>query len=1097
MTATGKRTLAGCIGCLGLLVCAGAAAAETLTQRLVAEDRAVLAADARRDGDAQRGAIVFHQPHLACATCHRVFEGGQNEARSLGPDLSRIDQRTTDITLIESVLEPSKVIRPEYAALAVDAADGRSFTGLPAGETADELLLRDPTRPDKVVTIRKQEIAERRTLTQSLMPTGQVDQLASRQQFLDLVRYLIEIRDGGPARARQLQPSPQLVAPALPPYEQHVDHAGMIAALDKKSYDRGAAIYNRLCINCHGTPTQPGSLPTSLRFASDKFKNGNDPYTMYQTLTRGFGLMAPQTWMVPRQKYDVIHYIREEYLHKHNRSQYLPITPEYLASLPVGNTTGPEAVIIEPWVTMDYGPSLINLYEIGNDRSNLAPKGIAVRLDPGPGGVTRGNAWMVFEHDTLRIAAGWSGQQFIDFEGIHFNGRHGVWPRIVGRVGLANPTRPGWGRPADGAFADPRPRSGDDRPYGPLPRSWGHYRGLYHHGSQAVISYNVGSAEILEMPGLAAVAPQPVFTRTLNVGPRMQELVVQIARHPGAAAQLRGVDARGSEHLPTAESVIVVLGTAAPAEPTIVAGIVPSVAGARWQSDPAGNLRLRIPAGQEPLRFTVWTAQVDKAEALSAVTSVAIAEPARDLTTLTHGGPPRWPQKLVTRPVIGRSGGPLVVDVLAEPADNPWLAQLRLTGFDFLPGGSQAAVCTWDGDVWLVGDLTRAEAGLTWQRIASGLFQPLGLKVVAGKIYVGCRDQIVLLHDLNGDGETDFYENFNSDHQVTEHFHEFAMGLQTDAAGNFYYAKAARHALSAVVPQHGTLLRVSQDGSRTDILATGFRAPNGVCLNPDGTFFLTDQEGHWTPKNRINWVRTGRFYGNMLGSHDRTDTADTAMEPPICWITNSFDRSPSEPLWVTSPRWKPLAGSLLNFSYGYGKMFVVLHEKIGDQMQGGMVALPLSDFPTGIMRGRFHPDDGQLYVAGMHAWAGNATKPGGFYRVRYTGGPLYVPVGLSARKTGLAITFSDPLDPKTATKGNFAVKVWDIKRTANYGSPHFAEHPLALSKASLSADGKTVTLALPEIAPTRCMEIKYDLHGAGPANPPVQGTIHNTIHSLP
>ncbi len=49
----------------------------------------------------------------------------------------------------------------------------------------------------------------------------------------------------------------------------------------------------------------------------------------------------------------------------------------------------------------------------------------------------------------------------------------------------------------------------------------------------------------------------------------------------------------------------------------------------------------------------------------------------------------------------------------------------------------------------------------------------------------------MLLHDLNGDGETDFYECFNNDHQVTEHFHEFAMGLQTDAEGNFYYAKAA------------------------------------------------------------------------------------------------------------------------------------------------------------------------------------------------------------------------------------------------------------------------------------------------------------------
>ena len=120
------------------------------------------------------------------------------------------------------------------------------------------------------------------------------------------------------------------------------------------------------------------------------------------------------------------------------------------------------------------------------------------------------------------------------------------------------------------------------------------------------------------------------------------------------------------------------------------------------------------------------------------------------------------------------------------------------------------------------------------------------------------------------------------------------MGLQTDADGNFYYAKAARHGLPALVPHHGTLLRVSRDGARTDIIATGFRAPNGVCVNPDGTFFVTDQEGFWLPKNRINWVKPGSFHGNMWGYHGVTDSSDSAMEPPVCWITNSFDRSPGE-----------------------------------------------------------------------------------------------------------------------------------------------------------------------------------------------------------
>src|SRR5262249_43610980 len=159
---------------------------------------------------------------------------------------------------------------------------------------------------------------------------GQVSQLSNRGEFLDLIRYLIEIRDGGPARARELQPTEAQLAIALPEYESRIDHAGMIAALDKKALKRGEAIYQRLCITCHGTTVQLGSPPTPRGFATGRFKNGFDPLAMYQTLTRGYGMMAPQTWMVPQQKYDVIHYIRETYLKPYNPSQYQAVDRRYL-----------------------------------------------------------------------------------------------------------------------------------------------------------------------------------------------------------------------------------------------------------------------------------------------------------------------------------------------------------------------------------------------------------------------------------------------------------------------------------------------------------------------------------------------------------------------------------------------------------------------------------------------------------------------------------------------------------------------------------------------------------------------------------------------
>ncbi|MCE9548183.1 MAG: heme-binding protein, partial [Planctomycetia bacterium] len=673
-------------------------------------------------------------------------------------------------------------------------------------------------------------------------------------------------------------------------------------------------------------------------------------------------------------------------------------------------------------------------------------------------------------------------------------------------VRVANPIGPGWGNPQDGKFDDVRLLGTDGKRYGPLPREWAHYRGLYRNGHRAVISYSVGTTNLLEEPGVVEAPAGMLFTRTFNIGPRDRVLVAQVAHHADAAAQIRDAAHLSEPAADQSPAACVIVGPAknqpsgsklTVANRYLVAGIEPPMAGAKWLSDGHGNLRMRIPKGSAPLRFTLWTAEVDRPEQAAGVAAVKLAEPNRDLSMLTHGGPPQWAKKISTRPVIGKSPGPFAVDVLTLPADNPWQARVRFTGLDFLSGGHEAALCTWDGDVWIVGDLLDAAKGLTWQRIASGLFQPLGLKIVEGRIYVTCRDQIVLLRDLNGDRETDYYENFNNDHQVTDHFHEFAMGLQTDEKGNFYYAKAARHALPAVVPQHGTLLRVSPDGLKTEIVATGFRAANGVCLNSDGTFFLTDQEGFWTPKNRINWVQPGKFYGNMMGFHSIKDPSDAAMEQPVCWITNSFDRSPSEPLWVTGDGWKPLSGALLNLSYGYGRIHVILHEKVGDKMQGGMCALNLPDFPTGIIRGRFNPADGQLYTCGMYAWAGNATEPGGFYRVRYTGGPVNLPIGLSARREGMKISFTDPLEKQAACDAkNYAVKVWSLKRTAKYGSNHIDEHPLEVKAATLSDDGKTVTLAIPKIAPTWCMEIRYTLRAPGTDGKAINGVIHNTIHQL-
>ena len=966
----------------------------------------------------------------------------------------------------------------------------------------------------------------------------------------------------------------------------------------------------------------------------------------------------------------------------------------------------------QAWVDMDYGPFKTQTLEVAP--GNFANKAIAIRLDPGEGGISSGNEFVIFETDTLRYAAGWTGPDFQDWNNITLNGRHGVYAKILGHTVFNNPDAPGWGD-SSGGFEDTRIIGRDERRYGPMDRSVAHWKGLYLHGDQVVLSYTVGDTQVLELPGAEGPKSNRAMTRTLNIGPRSRDLILQVAHQEDNPALLRPLDDSrspngqiavfldrgklpsttagrnselrfgGSMYLDVARSDkidftnsnftisariktrsggtilskapakgewtengksfyvregklvydvgfvnevestlsvddgewhIVMMtykhetglvsffvdnqaagqGTLKPTGPVddhivrigyttsdfpeeashftgsmadvrvynrvvnvrqtgrrrrrrrsrsnlglvarwnmgavsnytvqdisdndhharlvgvdnlpgqnsvSVAAVVGGPEGTEWIATPDGHLRLRIPAGNDPIRMKLVLAQVAKATDVEPFAELvqATAE-AIDLAALTQGGPSRWGEKLGTKlGHLGGTDGPYVIDEITTPMENPYHSWMRLGGFDYFKDPSRAAVCTWMGDVWLVDGLGGELGEFTWQRIATGMYELLGVKVVDDVIYVVGRDQITRLHDFNGDGEADFYENFNNDAQASEHFHEFAMALQTDAAGDFYYVKAGGHDIEARFPFHGTLLKVSKDGKTTEIVATGFRAPNGLTINPDGSFMTSDQEGHWTPKNRINWVEPGGFYGYMISYDGITNRTYSEATPPVLWIHNEFDMSPSEQVWITSDKWGPLKGGLVNLSYGTGQISHIMMEKVGKVRQAGIVRIPLNEFPTGVMRGRFHPDDGQLYVCGLFGWSSRKTKPGGFYRIRYTGKPLYLPKELHATRQGMVITFTDPLDPKTATDPDlYAVGRWNYVAARRYGSPDFkvsnpqeeGRDEVRVTGVTLSPDSKTVLLHIPDMQPSMQMEIKYNIKAAD--GTPMSQWIENTIH---
>ena len=185
-----------------------------------------------------------------------------------------------------------------------------------------------------------------------------------------------------------------------------------------------------------------------------------------------------------------------------------------------------------PWQAMDYGPFLTASIEAPEPRTNIAFKGVAINLGANFGG--EHNEAVIFDTDLLRYSAGWTGD-FVALKGVVFDGEHWAYPHIAGPQVFGNPTAPGWA--SGGKFNDPR-----SVPYGPLPREWAHWQGLYLHGQQVVLAYSVGAMSVLEMPALERSGQTTAFVRTLNLSPSADENVLQLAFDPERRAELLGRD---------------------------------------------------------------------------------------------------------------------------------------------------------------------------------------------------------------------------------------------------------------------------------------------------------------------------------------------------------------------------------------------------------------------------------------------------------------------------------------------------------------------------------------------------------------------------
>ncbi len=753
---------------------------------------------------------------------------------------------------------------------------------------------------------------------------------------------------------------------------------------------------------------------------------------------------------------------------------------------------------------MQYGPHQMMTFQGSFPKGNLAYKGAVIRIGEGEGA-----AYVCFDTELLRYAAAWKGD-FVDFKGVSFDGSHGGNPAPFGTQLWGTSPKPGVADAA-GKFDDTRA----NKPFGPLPREHAKYRGLYHHDGKVILNYTVGETNVLELPGFADHDGVGVFTRHMKMSAGKAITFVLF--------EVEGGTAKVDNNVATIEK----------GEQVTAAGVFFGGADIALKAD-GNRVLMEVPARQSDRQLIVNIASFAKTDMPKFAASLAGAERVRlaSLDAFTKGGQRTYTEVVKNKGTLGdavdpkkkpdanakpAAKQPYVVDTITMPYDNPYKSWMRTGGFDFFSDGTSAAVCTWSGDVWIVRGIDDKLENVEWSRFASGIHDGLGLKIVDDTIYVHGRDGITRLHDLNKDGQADHYECFNNDILTTFGFHEFAYELHTDKEGNFYFVKggAVRGGGSGwevVTPHHGCAFKLSKDGTKLEVIATGLRAPNGMGLGPNGELTTGDNEGTWVPKCRINYWSAAELakrkgFGGVVDLAHSTPKP-TNYDPPICFMPKNICNSGGGQTWVTSDKWGPFKGELLYASYGTCTLYKVLKEHVPDSeapdgtiVQGGVVKFPLK-FDSGTCRLRFNERDGQLYVVGIKGWQSSAAKDGSFQRVRYTGAPVNMPTGLKATKSGLHLTFTGKLDKESVDAGAFSVEQWNYKWTSGYGSKDYSvadpkqgtHDKVNVKSAKLSSDGRTVFIELENVQPVMQMLVKFDVEAeSGEA---VKGEIHSTINKV-
>ncbi|APZ95361.1 DUF7133 domain-containing protein [Fuerstiella marisgermanici] len=459
----------------------------------------------------------------------------------------------------------------------------------------------------------------------------------------------------------------------------------------------------------------------------------------------------------------------------------------------------------------------------------------------------------------------------------------------------------------------------------------------------------------------------------------------------------------------------------------------------------------------------------------------------------------------------------------------------------------------YDGTVHVLtdtdGDGLEDEARVFWSK-PGDLLTPVGMLANDDGVYVAARGKIALVKDTDGDGVADESETVASG-WIKEKYNgdtrNDAAGVAIDADGNLYFSLGCMSYNKAWLldddgksqydpgSERGTILKVSPDRKKREIVATGLRFVIGLDFNRHGDLFATDQEGDtWfpggNPRDELLHIIPGRHYGFPF-RHPQY-LPDSVDEPEVVGFSPQHQSTCGFRFNEQRTHRKPFGpdhwdANAIVTGFSRGKLWRVPLAKtragyVGRQVQFAAFESLLTDVaisPAGDLLLTGH--------SGKPDWGAGPGADGHLYKIRYDRSAPQPVAAWTASPLEVKVAFDRPVNPDllqtpSIEMGEF---VWEGD---NYewifpgyevvkNEKRALRRPLSVTDTRVSDDGRTITftttgqswrsrygITLPGVAAAKsktagdsAVEVSFDMHGVAAEWTPADGSAASWSGWLP